>query len=169
MDPLNSLNERPPSRNPSFNTIHSVNESFLWKLDIAEYQCWWISSPRSCRVKVVNILAMHWEMSLKNLVEVKQKQDSGVTGFHPELLQPGLSNSIITTSDGNLTPRYCYLKAIMDATPKSDHMEMQSMSISLRGHLSDLGLINQIADAVEANGCSLTFRECTFPTGQFYH
>jgi len=27
---------------------------------------------------------------IKNLVEVKQKQDSGVTGFHPELLRPGL-------------------------------------------------------------------------------
>ena len=57
----------------------------------------------------------------------------------------------------------------MDTTPKSDRMEMRSMTISLRGQLCYLGLISQITDAVEANGCSLTFRECTFPTGQFYH
>jgi len=109
--------------------IHSVNESILGKLDIAECQCWGVDilpTELSCES------SEHFGNALgdviKNLVE-----------------------------------------AIMDTTPKSDRMEMRSMTISLRGQLCYLGLISQITDAVEANGCSLTFHECTFLTGQFYH
>ena len=40
--------------------------------------------------------------------------------------------------------------------------DLETMVISLEGHLFDSGLINQILDLLEHNGCSFEFKECSF-------
>lgn len=40
---------------------------------------------------------------------------------------------------------------------------METISLSLEGHLFDSGLINQITNVIESNGCGLAIHDCVFP------
>lgn len=66
------------------------------------------------------------------------------------------------TDQGSLTPNFEYIKAFMKRSHGAGKAVLTdpTLLLSIKGHVFDTGLINQILDVIESHDCHFEFQEC---------
>ncbi|GKY93751.1 hypothetical protein MPSEU_000342200 [Mayamaea pseudoterrestris] len=97
---------------------------------------------------------------VSEIVHARHVQGENVAGVDSALLRKGLATACITTASGQLEHRYRYLESFLRQSPLAlDQNKLTSILVSLRGHLFDSGLINQVLDVIERHGISLVVEQ----------
>lgn len=105
---------------------------------------------------------------VKVLNELFETRSEGGSNSHSTDLQEGpevLSNACITTSQGELAPRFQYLDSFLQMAPSTPVETSRSIDVLLNGHLFDSGLINTILDEAEHWNCGFQILNCRVNRG----